>query len=227
MLDIKNVNVYGLNESLIRSGYPMQVGDPTDMANAFGELYKDVHHEFPIDDNDAITRAKKLGKVPTGTGHDNFLKGVIVQFDVKYPQYWTSHFQRYTFADIISSQSKMHRLTKVEKVVDQCNEYTLPSICSTVDTLITLYDIFDFSDKPLIIEGMVLNNRKELFMAIVSNLPMGYEMWMGVTTNYLQLKTIYQQRRNHKLDDWQTFCNWVESLPEFLQLIGKENENSD
>jgi len=60
-------------------------------------------------------------------------------------------------------------------------------------------------------------------MKLRSNLPSGYEMWMHVTTNYLQLKTIYKQRRNHKLkEDWGAFCDWIESLPLFMTLTQKE-----
>ena len=61
----------------------------------------------------------------------------------------------------------------------------------------------------------------EQFMKCVSNLPMGFEMEMTITTNYLQLKTIYFQRRNHKLkEDWGAFCDWCESLPMFKELVG-------
>jgi hypothetical protein len=51
---------------------------------------------------------------------------------------------------------------------------------------------------------------------------MGYELWMGISTNYLQLKTIYFQRRNHKLDEWKYFCKWIEKLPMFNNLILKK-----
>jgi hypothetical protein len=48
---------------------------------------------------------------------------------------------------------------------------------------------------------------------------MGYEMWMGISTNYLQLKTIYKQRRKHKLEEWKYFCDWIETLPQAKELI--------
>jgi len=62
------------------------------------------------------------------------------------------------------------------------------------------------------------------FMKCISNTPMGLELWMGISTNYLQLKTIYLQRRNHKLrEDWGEFCNMIQNLPysEFITLIEK------
>ena len=78
-MEIKNTRVYGLDESLIRSGFPMTVGDPK-------ERGYDSHN---ITDHDALARGKKLGKVPQGSGHDNFMKGIIVQFDLRYPEYFS------------------------------------------------------------------------------------------------------------------------------------------
>lgn len=225
MLEIKNVDVYGLEKSLKRSGYPMQVGDL--------ENFPEVIDPQTI--NDDIKRGKKLGKVKTGTGHDNFLKGIIVQFDVKYPQYWTPQFQRYSFADIISSQSKMHKLTSVKNLAEQCNHHVLPSIVDTVENLIKLYNMVS-NMKDLEIDvtyndtdtlSKRYTSKKQIFNAIVSNLPMGYEMWMGISTNYLQLKTIYQQRSNHKLDEWIAFCDWCDKLPRFRELIGLDQDNSN
>ena len=65
------------------------------------------------------------------------------------------------------------------------------------------------------------NSKKELFQYIISNLPMGFELWMGVSINYLQLKTIYHQRKHHKLYDWKEFCNWIETLPMSNLITGK------
>ena len=215
MLEIKNVDVYGLDKALIRSGYPMQTGEPLDFYN------------LVMEESSALERGMRLGKVPTGTGHDNYLKGIIVQFDVKYPQYWTPQFQRYSFADIISSQSKMHKLTSVENLREQCNEHVFPTIIEEIATLIEVYNTLDESAYPVeyrLNDALIkpFKDKKEVFMAIVSNLPMGYEMWMGISTNYLQLKTIYQQRRNHKLPDWKIFCDFIEELPRFKELIGIE-----
>lgn len=221
MLEIKNTDVYGLKKALIRSGYPMQIGDPSDLSSIVdGEVPNNEEYEIMVN---AINRARKLGKVPTGTGHDNFLKGINVTFDVKFPQYWTPQFQRYSFADIISSQSKMHKLTSVKDLRSQCNSHVFSNIIEIVEELIELYN----EEQNFPVRYNITNtlskeftSKKDIFMAIVSNLPMGYEMWMGVTTNYLQLKTIYHQRRNHKLEDWHVFCDWCEELPMFKDLIG-------
>jgi len=199
MINIKNTRVYGLNESLIRSGYPMTVGDPKDRDY-------DSHN---ITDHNDLKRGVKLGKVPNGTGHDNFLKGIIVQFDLRYPEYFSPQLQRYSWIDIVSSQSKMHKITSRELTVDDFTEHTWTGAIDHVNALVKLYNATESVEQ-----------KKQTFKEIISVLPSGYMKWMGISTNYLQLKTIHKQRRHHKLDEWQHFCNWIETLPHFNELIG-------
>jgi hypothetical protein len=219
-MDIKNIRVYGLDTSIARSGYPMQIGEPITF-----EGFREYNPSVDLQDKDH-SRAKKLAKAPVGSGHDNFLKGIIVQFDLKYPQYFTTQLQRYHWVDIVSSQSKMHSLTKIKDIRANCNKFVLPSILSEVNDLIEYYNIQDkypFIYPCNILEDdgygdlaavcVTVNSKEELFQYIISNLPMGFELWMAISTNYLQLKTIYNQRRTHKLYDWKDFCNWIETLP--------------
>lgn len=216
-MKIKNVNVYGLEESIIRSGYPMQTGEPEDLP-----LKGDLRQILIPHDN----RAKKLAKTPVGSGHNNFLKGIIVQFDLQYPQYFTPQLQRYNWVNIISSQSKMHKLTSVKDIAKSCNKYVL---WKNIDITNQLIQAYNFNSYPIVLEyritednediEIVADTREELFQYIISNLPMGYEMWMGISTNYLQLKTIYNQRKNHKLQEWREFCEFVKTLPLAEELI--------
>lgn len=217
-MKIKNVQVYGFEESIIRSGYPMQIGEPETISTC---------PEIDYDRGPKLERAKKLAKSPIGSGHNNFLKGIIVQFDLCYPQYFTPQLQRYNWVDIISSQSKMHKLTSVKNIEINCNGYVLWSIIDKLNELIEYYNLDSY---PVILEDrlhqdnseiqVVATDKDKMFQYIISNLPMGYEMWMGISTNYLQLKTIYHQRKNHKLkDDWGYFCKWIEELPLAKELI--------
>lgn len=202
-MKIKNVKVYSLEESMIRSGYPMQVGEPEDLQ------YIDdcaTYKEFAADED--VYRASKLGKAPTGTGHDNFLKGIIVQFDLQYPEYFSPQLQRYNWIDIVSSQSKMHKLTSRELTSNDFTPETHEIFISAINAL-----ILDYKNSP----------NPNLFREIISNLPSGYLKWMGISTNYLQLKTIYFQRKSHKLDEWGYFCNWIKGLPMFKELVLNKN----
>jgi hypothetical protein len=242
-MKIKNTQIFGLESSIIRSGYPMQIGEPDDMGmpvkkidistiNDITDLYFDDNNS-PIlmskkrfSDSDYL-RSKKLANTPVGSGHNNFLKGIIVQFDLLYPQYFTPQLQRYHWVDIISSQSKMHRITKIENLSLYCNRFVLDRIINEVEILIEIYNENKFpyeldawSTNYEGHEKITIQSKEDCFQYIISNLPMGYEMWMAISTNYLQLKTIYNQRKHHKLkEDWGYFCDWIEKLPMANELI--------
>ena len=68
---------------------------------------------------------------------------------------------------------------------------------------------------------------KEARLEMLYNIPSGFELTAAMTTNYLQLKTIYQQRRHHALPDWQMFCDWIETLPRFLELTQRGYEPNE
>jgi len=203
MLEIKNTEVHGLDRACIASGNPMTVGEinTTDRLKAAGE--------------NIYIRCGKLGSAPPGSGHDNFLKGIIVQFDVKYPQYWTPEAQRYHWLDIISSQSKMHRLLTMgqsENFKSMFSKYVDPRSIAIVQEYIDAYNTTDPCDGDM---------KYYNFMHALSNLPMGFEMWETLSTNYLQLKTIVKQRMHHKLrEDWGAFTAWALELPMFRELTG-------
>lgn len=202
MVEIKHVKVYGLHESMKRSGYPMQTNEPEI------DLY--------VDSND-IKRINKLADTPIGSGHSNALKGMVVQFDIKYPQYFTPQLQRYRWIEIISSQSKMHRLT----------------IKASQDDFNTSFNMYVDNDLIARVKGYVNKYNTEddkyfYFMKALSNLPMGYEMWMGISTNYLQLRTIYNQRKSHSLkEDWGAFCTMIENLPYSYLIAGVKNGKNE
>ena len=217
MLEIKNTEVYGLERSIMASGNPMSVGEINTVY--IGEISRKEHD-----------RAISLGSAERGSGHDNFLSGITVYFDVKYPLYWSPEFQRYHFFEIISSQSTMHRLTvmgKDENFENMFNKYVDKRTIEIVKEYINEYNnlvLFVSSED----DGFTTETNKikiyEAFMKVRSNLPSGFEMWMTIRTNYLQLKTIYYQRRNHKLkEDWGAFCDWIEKLPYFKEMVLKEN----
>lgn len=180
---ITKTNVYGLEQSIIASGYPKSL-------NISEASYSE-------------NRANKLAACKSGTGHDCFLKGIIVQMDVTAPTYWWPQFQRYHFADIISSQSKMHCLHKFD-LKSMCNEWVDTRILEITQNYIRLYN----------------NQSNQInFLKMISNIPAGFKLAARITTNYLQLKTIYAQRKTHKLPEWKEFCSWICTLPLSQQFI--------
>ena len=198
MLKIKNVEIAFLESSIKASGYPLSI-KTSDLS----------------DNDNNLLRAKRLGRAISGSGHDCFLKGITVTFDVTFGEYWSPQFQRYHFADIVSSQSKMHRITKFN-IADSCNKYVSQEIIQLLEDYKKKYN-----------EAKTSEDKYYYFMCLISNLPMGFEKTMRIVTNYLQLKTIYLQRKNHKLkEDWGVFCKWILTLPKFKELTGIEYEKN-
>ena len=195
---IENTEVYGLNKSIVASGNAMR----TKMANNT--------EDFTEKD---LKRAKALGAAQCGQGHDNFLNGIVVQFDLYAPLYMWKQIQRYHFLDFVSSQSTMHKLSNFD-IAAQCTEDVAPVILSRYEEMLKLYHEFG-NDNPL------------LWRRLVASLPCGFVLGATMTTNYRQLKTIYLQRKNHRLKEWHEFCAWCESLPHFMELIGLENNNTN
>lgn len=68
------------------------------------------------------------------------------------------------------------------------------------------------------------NPTSENYLRLLYNCPTGLILTAGMTTNYQQLKTIYGQRKTHRLPEWVEFCKWIESLP-YSELITGENDD--
>jgi hypothetical protein len=219
MLEIKNTEVVGLERSLQAAGNPMSIGE----IDTYGGNYT-LHDYDPLTPD--VKRGIKLGSTPIGSGHDNFLSGIDVYYDIKYSLYWTTEFQRYHFNQIISSQSKMHKLTSMGMKVEfpsMFNKYVRKEVIDWVQSAIAEYSRLELGWNKSIYdtEEDWKNAKYETFMTIISNLPAGFEQWMTIKTNYLQLKTMYYQRKGHKLqEDWWAFCEWCLTLPYFSKLTG-------
>ncbi len=173
--------------------------------------------EFSIpDDPDYDNLAKSLGKAPIGSGHDCFLKGIIVTMELEARQHFWMQWMRYHFQDIVSSQSKMHCLVS----------FDIDSICSRRVTKVIKEElkalILDYKES----KGLSTFEMLEKFETLMDNVPMGLRLRAGIVTNYLQLKSIYYQRRFHKMADWVQFCKWIESLPLMSKILGENYEKT-
>ena len=194
---VNNTAVYGMDFAFKASGNPMR---------------PHLNRE-PVDEKD-IRRSINLASTKYGEGHDNFLKGILVQFDVVAPLYWWKQAQRYHWLDFISSQSTMHSLLKFD-IASQCVESTNKDVLKIIASLVEEYNQIEDIEK-----------KSEKWQEIVASLPCGFCLGASMTTNYQQLKTIYFQRRNHKLQEWHIFCHWIEELPRFKELIGLDKEEN-
>lgn len=194
---VSEVKVYGLEESVKGSKYPMA----TDLNKVTTEI---------------TPTTKKLANAKTGSGHDNFLNGIIVQFDLTFTNKAWVEAERYHFLDFVSSQSTMHRITKFD--LDKAYiEYTDPRIVEIMKEKVAQYNELQEDIKARKEEGKDVTTLMDLatkqYLEILYSNPAGFRLTARMTTNYRQLKTIYHQRKTHRLPEWRAFCEWIETLP--------------
>lgn len=186
---IENTFVYGLERAVKASGNPMRT---------VIEIDEPTEKDF--------SRAINLGSTKGGEGHDNFLKGILVHMDVTAPLYWWKEAQRYHWFDFISSQSTMHMLMKFD-IKERCVPEVDERILAVIRELVKQYNEIEDRDA-----------KKAKWREIVASLPSGFCLSATMTTNYQQLKTMYNQRKNHKLIEWHHFCDWCDTLPHFSEF---------
>ena len=203
---VDNVKVYGLEESIKRAKYPMS----TDVDSLNSELTKGI---------------KFLANSKKGEGHDQWLTGVVVQFDLTFTVKAWTEAERYHFLDFVSSQSTMHRITKfnLDKAYNEYVDYRIIKIMKEkVDRYNRLVDMKPEVDLPEYNQEI-----KDAYLEILYSNPCGFKLTAGMTTNYRQLKTIYAQRKHHRLPEWREFCAWIETLPMFKELCLGGNSNEE
>lgn len=209
----KDLIKYHIAEALVMSGLPMSTDTDNlekDIWTAEKIIFGHNYTEFIGPTQNAerhFDRAKKLDTAKAGSGHDCFLKACVVTAIISAPSYQWPQIQRYHFLDIASSQSKMHRITKMD-LIQQCNDEVNYDIIHVLNNYISCYN-----------NAQTEHVKEVYFRKIINNCPMGLQLAAGIVTNYLQLKTMKAQRKHHKLHEWShDFVEWVDGLPYFVEL---------
>ena len=187
---VDNAIVYGIEESIKRAKYPMST---------------DIHTL----NSDLTNGIRSLANCEKGTGHDQWLCGIILDFDFTLSVKAWTEAERYNFLTFISSQSTMHRISKFD-LDNQYMEYVDKQISDRVKQLVA-----DYNEDPT----------PEKYLNILYSNPAGFKLTAGMVTNYRQLKTIYAQQKTHRLPEWREFCMWIETLPHSELIIGQEQDN--
>lgn len=186
---VSNVEIMGLASSIKASHYPMA----TDTENCSAEVTE---------------RTMALATCLAGSGHDQFLTGIVVQFDLTFSIKAWVEAERYHFLDFVSSQSTMHRIMSMD-IDEKCIDYVRRETIELIEKMVE-----EYKEAPT----------QERYLAVIYNVPVGLRLTARMTTNYRQLKTIYQQRGNHRLPEWRAFCAWIETLPRAEFVTGRAKE---
>ncbi len=182
------------------------------------------YQKMHIGPND-IGLMKRLSKA--GTDHRKFMRMITVYCDITAPLYWWKEFDTYKVGTVANSCSTMHKIHSKEIMLDDFsyehlidNEdlaaYGAEWITPLDNLMITISSLNGAREKYL------ETKNKKYWWQIIQLLPSSYNQKRTVMLNYEVLVNMYKSRKRHKLDEWRTFCDWIETLPYFELIVGEE-----
>ncbi len=217
MITIDNVDICGWEPALRGMRNPMNSWDRAD--TAYGDNGS-VH--IGKNDYELMTRLRNAG-----TDHRKFMRMVTVYADILAPLYWWKEYDTYKVGTVANSCSTMHKIHDKEFTRD---DFSCEHLMSDTLEYGILYDdepcVYNFKNVlDTVIESLNFARRqylsskdKQFWWQMIQLLPSSYNQKRTVMLNYEVLANIYKSRQNHKLDEWRTFCSWVETLP-YSELI--------
>lgn len=239
MLKIENVEVAGWEAAIRGMRNPKNSWAKSDSHWDYvnqGPEYLTVAHfddaDFNIGPND-----KKLMSTlrNAGTDHRKFMRMITVYLDITAPLYWWKEFDTYKVGTVANSCSTMHKIAAKEFTLE---DFSCEHLCD--DELGLLKEIinrlnmnrivFIAKDDKRVDQYSVMSDecyakyKKKLWWQMIQLLPSSYNQKRTVMLNYEVLANIYKSRRHHKLDEWHTLCDWIESLPYSELITGKEEK---
>lgn len=208
MIKIENVEVVGMKAAVRGMRNPKNSWEKSDSSVVDG-------HSFFVGDNDfALMRTL----ANAGTDHGKFMRMIHVQCDVTAPLYWWKEADQYKVGTVTDSCSTMHKIHAKKFTLDDfSHEHLQEDSVAVLESVIHTLNVHRewFNNK-------ALDNPKIDWWQMIQLLPSSYNQRRTWDLNYAVLKNIYHARRNHKLDEWHDFCDWIESLPYSELITGKE-----
>ena len=247
MLKIENTEVVGWEAAIRGMRNPMNSWEKSDSRFSLLDDCGDCTHcnlrfdecleqQIGPNDLDLMTRLRNAG-----TDHRKFMRMITVYLDITAPLYWWKEFDTYKVGTVANSCSTMHKIADKEFTLDDFSHEHLfkPDDVGGMYYSATAEEEFTSTDALMVIIE-ALNVYRKTYMAVKADtvsdydhmpkeywwqmmqlLPSSYNQKRTVMLNYEVLANIYKSRRNHKLDEWHTFCDWIESLPYSELIIGK------
>ena len=232
MIKIENTEVIGWEAAIRGMRNPLNsweksdskwysIGIPTSNPAAINDKY--LSQKYCIGDND-YDLMKRLRNA--GTDHRKFMRMITVYVDITAPLYWWKEFDTYKVGTVANSCSTMHKIHAKEFTLEDFScEHLLDTPESEFnDSMDVLKEVIDILN--LYRDHFVKNpHRKDYWWQLIQLLPSSYNQRRTVMLNYEVLANIYKSRRNHKLDEWHVFCEWIENLPYSELIIGEKVES--
>jgi hypothetical protein len=229
-IKIEKDDIFGLSHAIRGLRNPMNSWEKSDSVHCTFESYghcsgcdldgycTEKHHndEFVIGKKD---HALMQRLVKAGSDHSKFMRMITVYMDITAPLYWWKEFDTYKVGTVANSCSTMHKIHAKEFELDDfSHEHLTPLALSTLERVVDMLNNYraDFT----------LNKMKDDWWQMIQLLPSSYNQKRTVMLNYAVLRNMYHARKNHKLDEWRKFCEWVEMLP-YSELITEDFKNGN
>ena len=228
-IKIENIEVFGWKAAIRGMRNPLNSWHLSDSYETHVEnlqTHETAPYAFHVGDRD-LALMKKLSFA--GSDHGKFLRFIIVTLDIEAPLYWWKEFDTYKVGTAANSCSTMHAIHKRELTLDDfSHEHLMASVDGEYGPETECYS--KFIAKPLAsLRNTIAEINKcrvkflqtkshEVWRNIIQLLPSSFNQRRTVLLNYQVLKNMYHARKNHKLDEWVTFCKWIETLPYFEEI---------
>ena len=177
---------------------------------ARSDSYYDENGQYILGEND-LSLAKRLRNAGT-SDHRKYLRQVMLSVDITAPMYWWKEYDTYKVATVANSTSTVHKIHSKPFEIDDFSHDHL-----TENGLKVLRALVDEMEKIRL--EYVETKDKALWYDLIQLLPSSYNQMRTCTLNYETLINIYKSRKHHKLDEWRSFCEWIETLPYAKELI--------
>ena len=223
MIIIEDEEIVGWESAIIGMRNPMNSWDKSDSWYGCGSEFDD-HLEpedcdmdncknchFCIGKND-LDLMKRLAKA--GTDYRKFMRMIVVYVDVTSPLYWWKEFDTYKVGTVRNSCSTMHKITEKEFTLDDFSHEHLSD--DSIKLLKDIVLILNFHR-----EKYLETKDKNYWWQLIQLLPSSYNQRATLMLNYEVLANMYHSRKNHKLDEWHIFCDWIETLPHSELITGE------
>lgn len=233
MIEIENEEIVGWEAAIRGMRNPMNSWEKSDShyeCHEYDKLSDDDRKIYLIDDYipgpidfGLMTRLRNAG-----TDHRKFMRMITVYMDITAPLYWWKEFDTYKVGTVANSCSTMHKVHAKEFTLEDFSHEHLfteenlrheaePDSMKLLNTIINALNVYRLA---YLEEG-----DKSVWWQMIQLLPSSYNQKRTVMVNYEVLANIYESRRNHKLDEWHIFCDWIENLPYAELITGKIEEN--
>lgn len=207
MLKIENFEVYGI---------PRSVYSARNAFNSWNKSDSDLSTDsLGNADLDLAIRLRNAG-----TDHRKFMRMIIVYLDITAPLYFWKEFDTYKVGTVANSCSTMHKIAAKEFTLEDfsCEHLENSWLAHLKETIRLLNDARDAYN------WCNTDAKKEWWWQMIQLLPSSYNQKRTVMLNYEVLANMYKSRRNHKLDEWHTFCDWIEKFPYSELITGKDRK---